>query len=255
MLEKEIENIIADYPDEFFPNEDFHLISRQFQIESRRFDLLFEDKHKRKIIIEVKSGTLTREASGQIAEYYGLMKMKNQAENIELILVANIIPNERRTFLESIGISCKEISEKQLLNIAMKKGIKIESKEIQANEIRNVEYKNKTVDTGDYQALLIALGIQQSAVAGQTRITVTRKIMTHCVAKGYLKSDYLEILQKATSFKKCSVSRESSDILRLQCFNSTNSQRDAYFNRMLHAFAKFDLLTSKAIAELKLEGD
>jgi DNA-binding sugar fermentation-stimulating protein len=71
MLEIEIENLIADYPDEFFPNEGFHLISRQFKLEGRRFDLLFEDKYKRKIIVEVKRGVLPREAPGQTMEYYG----------------------------------------------------------------------------------------------------------------------------------------------------------------------------------------
>jgi RecB family endonuclease NucS len=78
MLEKDIENLIAQYPDELFPDEGFKLIGQQIVIEGRRLDILFEDKHKRQVIIEVKRGILTRDSSGQIAEYYGLLKNLNK---------------------------------------------------------------------------------------------------------------------------------------------------------------------------------
>lgn len=118
MLEKDIENLIAKYPEEFFPNEGFNLINQQENVEGKRIDILFEDKYKRKIIVEVKRGILTREASGQIAEYYGLLKEKDQSQNIELILCANIIPKERKTFLETIGIDCKELGVKPITDLA-----------------------------------------------------------------------------------------------------------------------------------------
>ena len=120
MLEKDIENLIAAYPEEFFPGEGFKLISRQCFIEGKRIDILFEDKFGRKIIVEVKRGILTREATGQIAEYYGLLKEKEKDNFFELILCANIIPRERRLFLENIGISCKEVSIAFLSEIAKK---------------------------------------------------------------------------------------------------------------------------------------
>lgn len=120
MLEKDIENLIAKYPEEFFPNEGFRLINQQENVEGKRIDILFEDKHMRKIIIEVKRGILTRDASGQIAEYYGLLKQRDQDQNIELILCANTIPNERKKFLETIGIDCKELGIKQLTDLAQK---------------------------------------------------------------------------------------------------------------------------------------
>lgn len=88
MLEKDIENIIAANPDEIFPSEGYILVGQQVVVEGRRLDILFEDKHKRKVIVEVKRGILTREASGQIAEYYGLLKNRNLSETYELILCA-----------------------------------------------------------------------------------------------------------------------------------------------------------------------
>lgn len=120
MIERDIENLIARYPDEFFPNEGFKLISQQYSIEGKRIDILFEDRLNRKIIIEVKRGILSREASGQIAEYYGLLKSQHQNDFYEMILCANIIPKERRLFLEHIGIECKEIGIGYISEVARK---------------------------------------------------------------------------------------------------------------------------------------
>ena len=120
MLEKDIENLIANYPDEFFPNEGFKLIGQQHTIEKRRIDVLFEDKHGRQIVVEVKRGILSREASGQILAYYCLLKQANPLNNYELILCANIIPQERKLFLVNAGIDCKEIGLSKITEVADK---------------------------------------------------------------------------------------------------------------------------------------
>lgn len=96
MREKDIENLVAQYPDDFFHKEQLKLISQQYVVEGKRFDILFEDKHHRKVIVEIKLGILSREASGQIVEYYGLLKSKFPDDLIELVLIANAVPSERR---------------------------------------------------------------------------------------------------------------------------------------------------------------
>jgi hypothetical protein len=121
MLEKDIENLIAQYPEDFFLDEGFTLISQQYSIEGKKIDILFEDSLKRKIIVEVKRGILTREASGQVAEYFGLLKSKNQDGFYEMVLCANVIPKERRLFLEHIGIECKELGIAFIAEIAKKR--------------------------------------------------------------------------------------------------------------------------------------
>jgi hypothetical protein len=120
MLEKDIENLIANYPDEFFPHESFKLIGQQHTIENRRIDILFEDKHGRQIVVEVKRGILSREASGQIIEYYGLLKQADPLKTYELILCANVIPQERKLFLENAGIACKELGIARITEVADK---------------------------------------------------------------------------------------------------------------------------------------
>lgn len=120
MLEKDIENLIALHPKEFFPKSEFTLDGQQVNLYGRYADIVFVDKFGRTVIIEVKKGALTREAAGQIMEYYGLMKQAHHEKIIELILCANNIPAERRSFLETAGIECKEISLNHLLKVAEK---------------------------------------------------------------------------------------------------------------------------------------
>lgn len=122
MLEKDIENLIARYPKEFFPKEEFLLLGQQHTVEGRRIDILFQDKYGRKIVVEVKRGILTREASGQVMEYYGLMKSKSPKDICELILCANVIPSERKLFLENAGIECKEVSVGFITDLAKRVG-------------------------------------------------------------------------------------------------------------------------------------
>ncbi len=120
MLEKDMENLIAQYPEEFFPRSHFTLKGQQISLGKCYADIVFEDKYDRKVIVEIKRGILGRNAIGQIIEYYGLIKQEMPAQFVELILCANTIPNERRAFLENSGIDCKEIKENRFLEIAKK---------------------------------------------------------------------------------------------------------------------------------------
>lgn len=122
MLEKDIENLLAQNPDIFFPKSGFKLIGQQVKLGRCYADIIFEDKHKRKIIVEVKRGILSRDASGQVMEYYGLLKNESPDDFVELILCANIIPPERKKFLETIGIECKELGINLINQIANKVG-------------------------------------------------------------------------------------------------------------------------------------
>lgn len=120
MLEKDIENIIARYPNEIFPESDFKLIGQQIKLGKCYADIIFEDKFKRKVIVEVKKGVLSRDAAGQVIEYYGLLKSEQPESIVELVLCANIIPAERKRFLETIGIECKELGINSINSIATK---------------------------------------------------------------------------------------------------------------------------------------
>ena len=149
MLEKDIENLIALYPNDFFPNENLKLLGQQVNLDGRYADIIFKDKHKRTIIVEVKRGILTREAAGQIAEYYGLLKQQKPSEIIELVLCANIIPQERKIFLENIGIECKELGLPLISRVANKYHYKFEDADKQIDTtVKSLVNSNKLI-TGD----------------------------------------------------------------------------------------------------------
>lgn len=115
-----MENLLARYPEEFFVGAGFRLTGQQARLGRCYADIIFNDKYNRSIIVEIKRGILGRDAVGQIIEYYGLIKKENPAQCVELIVCANVIPHERREFLEKVGIDCREISEAVLIEIAKK---------------------------------------------------------------------------------------------------------------------------------------
>lgn len=144
MLEKDIENLIAKYPQEFFPKETLTLKGQQFKIGSCYADIIFTDKFGRLIVIEIKRGVLAREATGQVFEYYGLLKEQYADKNIELILCANIIPREKRIFLEEQGIECKEIGTSLITEVAKKYNYRFLDEVKQIKEKDNQNFKKTT---------------------------------------------------------------------------------------------------------------
>ncbi len=116
LSEKEMEDAIAKNPKRFLGEDGLTLVARQHRIGSYIFDLLFKDRHGGKLIVEIQKGTLDREHTYKILDYYDEYKEKNPTEFIELMLIANTIPIERKKRLSSHGISFKEIPEKEFLN-------------------------------------------------------------------------------------------------------------------------------------------
>jgi hypothetical protein len=91
------------------------LVSRQYSIGNYRFDLLFQDRHNGKVIVEIQRGTLDRSHTYKILDYFDEYKNRNPSTFIDLIIVANKITQERRDRLNSYGISFFEISESVFL--------------------------------------------------------------------------------------------------------------------------------------------
>jgi len=119
MLEKDIENLLAKYPNEFFPDHNLRFVGQQVKLGTYYADVVFENPKGEMIIIEIKRGILRREAIGQIIEYYGMLKQKEPNKNILLYLVANVIPKETTVFLkERLGIEFVEIPASKIREVA-----------------------------------------------------------------------------------------------------------------------------------------
>lgn len=120
MREKDIENLIAKYPNEFFEDKKLRLIGQQVNLGNFFADIIFEDEESNKLIVEIKRGIPKRDAIGQLMEYYGEYRHSNKEGNVKLILVGNVIPPRLTISMEYFGMQTKEISVSKVKSVAQK---------------------------------------------------------------------------------------------------------------------------------------
>lgn len=111
LLEKDFEDIICKYPE--LIEVGLILKERQLTLYGRRMDMLFEDRFKRKLIIELKVGPIKDEHIGQILSYEGML-LSVDDPTIRIMLVGNRVPLNIRRSLDHHGIAWKEITISQL---------------------------------------------------------------------------------------------------------------------------------------------
>jgi hypothetical protein len=129
MLERDMEDLIATYPKDFF-NKEFTLIGRQQSFaDVGRFDLLFKDEFGWMILVELKARVAKYEDATQLAKYKDELARRNETSVI-MWLVAPHIPSSIREFLDGIGIEYTEIHEAQFRHVAQRYG-KTFSRELQ----------------------------------------------------------------------------------------------------------------------------
>lgn len=109
--EKEMEDQIAASPERFLRERQLTLVSRQLRIGSYIFDLLFQDRHGGKLIVEIQRGTLDREHTYKILDYYDEYRERHPGEFIDVMVVANQITAERKKRLRALGVEFLELSE------------------------------------------------------------------------------------------------------------------------------------------------
>jgi antitoxin component of RelBE/YafQ-DinJ toxin-antitoxin module len=128
MIEREMEDLIAQFPNEFFPDRGFVLKGRQQSFAGiGRFDLLFVDSYGSQVLMELKAGVAKYENASQLAKYKEALETKGEA-NILMWLVAAQIPNPVREFLDRIGIEYSEIHEVQFKRVAERHGIPFQAR-------------------------------------------------------------------------------------------------------------------------------
>ena len=118
LTEKDFEDIICRYPD--LLEDGLVFKGRQINLYGRRMDVLFEDKFKRKLIIELKSGPIKDEHIGQVLSYEGMM-LSADDPTIRVMLVGNRVPPNIQRSLDHHGIAWKEIGLITLKNFLREK--------------------------------------------------------------------------------------------------------------------------------------
>ena len=126
MTERDMENLIAAFPSDFFPRRNFVLMGRQQSFaDVGRFDLLFEDEFQTKILMELKARPGKYDDATQLGRYKDELERRGE-RNVLMWLVAPQIPNSVREFLDRIGIEYTEIHIPEFRRVAERHGVALE---------------------------------------------------------------------------------------------------------------------------------
>jgi hypothetical protein len=127
MTEREMEDLLWAHSEKLLK-----LSLKQFErqpifAEVGRADLVFEDSLGRLLVIEIKKGRLERGAIDQVMDYFGGIKHRYPGRPVEMMVLANAIPIERRLSLEKYEINHQEISEERFRDVASEVGYEFKS--------------------------------------------------------------------------------------------------------------------------------
>lgn len=122
MKERVIEDLLTVLTSEFLA-EPVTLVERQMTIQGRRLDLLFEDDAGRLLLMELKRGELGREHLGQAGEYFGLLREAFPDREVRVMLVGTACSEERRRWLEHIGVEVLVLPIEKLTEVAVAHGV------------------------------------------------------------------------------------------------------------------------------------
>jgi hypothetical protein len=107
ILEKTFEDILCKYPE--LIEDGLIFKGRQIIKFGRRIDILFEDKFKRELLVELKSGPIKDEHIGQILSYEGML-LSADDPTIRIMLIGTRVPPNLQKSLDHHGIVWKEIT-------------------------------------------------------------------------------------------------------------------------------------------------
>jgi hypothetical protein len=116
MTERELQEAVASDPS--LIEEGLQLVGMEKRIEGVRPDLLFRDRHGCPMIVELKRGTASREAVGQLMEYIGLVAPAHP--DVRGVLVAAQVPESLRRALEHHGLEWRELKVASTLASAVR---------------------------------------------------------------------------------------------------------------------------------------
>jgi Endonuclease NucS len=115
--EKDFETAIAKYPE--LIEEGLVLIGRQSFLEGKRMDLLFEDRLKNHLVVELKWGPIRYGDIGQVMSYAGYLV---SGKPVREMLVGARVPPNLQAILDHHGIEWKQITASELCDFLRAKG-------------------------------------------------------------------------------------------------------------------------------------
>jgi hypothetical protein len=122
LSERLFEDILVKYPE--LIEDRLKFIGRQVTHFGKRIDILFEDRFKEKLIIELKKNNLDRNALSQVMEYEGYI-LSEKDPSARVMIIANRIPLNLKKAMDHHGIEYKEITHNQLFEYLEKYDVQL----------------------------------------------------------------------------------------------------------------------------------
>jgi hypothetical protein len=139
-----MEELLWNHPEKLL-NENLRQFRRQPSSQVGRADLVFVDRIERILVVELKRGVLPRGAITQLVDYFGMLKKEFPNRAVELMVVANTIPQERALACLQFNIEPREISEKKFRDVAAEVGFVFESENAISTSGQTLEIKEPGV--------------------------------------------------------------------------------------------------------------
>jgi hypothetical protein len=121
MTEREMEDLLWTQSERLL-GEPLRPFRRQATGEGERTELIFVDRGESLLIVGVRHGKLERGAIPGIVDRRGELKKEFPDRAVEMMLVANQIPGERRLACERLDIDAREIAEERFQEAASETG-------------------------------------------------------------------------------------------------------------------------------------
>ena len=127
MLESFMEDLLWEYPDEFWPGRGFKKERRQHSLsEAGRLDISFRDSNERLWVVEVKAVPIRIADADQVDRYARKLRENHPNDPPIPAVVAPVINSTVRENFDRWGIEHFEISEATFRRVATEKGISME---------------------------------------------------------------------------------------------------------------------------------
>jgi hypothetical protein len=135
MNEREMEDLVCAYPEEFWQRKELKFVERQHAFPGvGRFDVLFSDRFGNQILMELKAVTARSADADQLVRYQEALSADGHL-NIILWLVAPMIPKQTADFLDRYGVEHSQITEAEFRQVAIRHGYSFASEQKSSDQL------------------------------------------------------------------------------------------------------------------------
>lgn len=119
LKEVDMEYLVAKYPEHFIGDKGLSLKGQQVAFHNSRFDLLFEDRTGAFLIVELQMGVLDKYHHYRMKDYKQDLREKYPNADVELLVIANEITQDRKKRLKNDDIDFIEVPMSDLWQFAV----------------------------------------------------------------------------------------------------------------------------------------